>query len=136
MANPVKATIGSEPYCTTIRVCNDTAHTITADEPEKFNGKDSGPAPFDLLLSSLVACKVITVRMYADRKGWPVEKIDATATIVEWDGRAASKIEVDMDFEGDLTDEQKQRLLTIAEQCPVQKTLQAGLTVETMLAVS
>ena len=135
MANPVKATIGCEPYCTQVRVCNDTAHTITADDPVSANGKDTGPAPFDLLLSALVSCKVITVRMYADRKGWPVERIEATARIVSWNGHAADQIEVEMEFVGDLTEEQKNRLLTIAEQCPVQKTLEQSARIATMLTV-
>ncbi|MGC6330012.1 OsmC family protein [Rhizorhabdus sp. FW153] len=67
------ATIGANRYRTTIVA---GGHQLTADEPEALGGADSGPAPFDLLLAALGACTAITLRMYAEKKGWPLESLD------------------------------------------------------------
>ena len=68
-----QAHIGTARYRTSIRTGGDLKHELTADEPERLGGADSGPAPFDLLISALGACTAITLTMYAEKKGWPLE---------------------------------------------------------------
>ncbi|MBK7404068.1 MAG: OsmC family protein [Phycisphaerales bacterium] len=106
-------------------------HTLTADEPPEAGGNDTGPTPMELLLASLASCKVITVRLYAGRKGWPLSRVEAVAKVTALSGFAPQAIEVEMHLEGDLSAEQRARLQDIAEKCPVQKALGAGVTVST-----
>lgn len=116
-------------------------HSIVADEPIKANGTDLGPNPYDLLLASLAACKSITVRMYAERKQWPLTGINLTLNHrklrageydpARTDNGFVDLISCDMTFEGDLDDEQRARLLEIAERCPVQRSLLGELVIET-----
>lgn len=102
-------------------------HTLTADEPLDRGGLDKGPNPFELLLGGLGACTTMTIRMYADRKGWPLEKVSVRLThskIEELGNGVADIITRDISLEGDLDAEQRQRLLEIANKCPVHKTLE------------
>lgn len=121
------ARIGSTPYRTNIVV---SGHAITADEPRARGGQGDGPAPYDLLLASLGACTAITLKMYAERKGWALESLDVSLRLVgtdEW------RIERTLVIKG-LEDSQKARLAEIAERTPVTKTLRPGLPIETRLA--
>ena len=107
-------------------------HQLAADEPQPI-GADSGPTPYDLLLAALGACTSMTVRMYANRKGWPLKQVRVTLrhsrihaedcadceTRIGW----IDHIDRDIELEGDLDDTQRQRLLNIAERCPVHQTL-------------
>ena len=122
------ATIGLDSYATSIDV---SGHHILADEPAKLGGKDAGPAPFDLLVASVGACTAITLRMYADRKGWPLTslKIDLRLSGTP-DSR---RIDRTLDPQG-LTSEQAQRLAEIAERTPVTLALKAGVAIDTRLA--
>ncbi len=116
------------------------AHTWTADEPEDDGGDDAGPAPYAMLGASLGACVSMTLRMYADRKGLPVESI---AVLV---GREKVKVEVDgtptlrdrftvsLRIVGDLSEAQRARMAEIADRCPVHRTLERGALFETRLA--
>ncbi len=70
------AKIGAARYRTTIRTGGDLKHELIADEPQRLNGGDVGPAPFDLLISALGACTAITLKMYAEKKSWPLEELD------------------------------------------------------------
>jgi putative redox protein len=107
-------------------------HTLIADEPLENGGSDAGPQPFELLLASLGACTSITLRMYARRKDWPAGDIDVDLTLGNGpDGR--KRIERIIAIGGDLTPEQRARLLEIANACPVHKTLTAGVTVESRI---
>ena len=107
-------------------------HVLTADEPESSGGNDSGPAPHEFLLAGLGACTSMTVKVYADRKGWPVRAVDV---LVEGhhDETRVFTCKRTISFEGDLTDEQRQRLLEIANKCPVHKTLSGTIRIETTL---
>ncbi|MUL64638.1 osmotically inducible protein C [Mycobacterium sp. CBMA 234] len=117
-------------------------HRLTADEPQPF-GDDTGPSPYDLLLSALGACTSMTVRMYANKKGWPLEQVRVSLRHQKIHAKDCADCEnatgmidhMDRELEliGDLDDEQRQRLLEIAERCPVHRTLTSGVHVSTSL---
>jgi putative redox protein len=107
-------------------------HEIPADEPREAGGDDTGPEPHELLLAALGACTSMTVRLYADRKGWPVRSVEVRLT--GQGGETGYRIERSLRLEGDLTDEQKARLVEIAEKCPVARTLKGTVTIDTRLA--
>ena len=117
-------------------------HQLVADEPQPI-GDDTGTTPYDLLLAALGACTSMTVRMYANRKGWPLERVRVTLrhsrihaqdcadceTRIGW----IDHIDRHIDLEGDLDEAQRQRLLNIAERCPVHQTLTSEVDVATSL---
>jgi len=118
------------------------AHRLLADEPVKAGGLDSGPGPYDLLLAALGACTSMTVRLYADHKQIPLtrtqvrlrhEKIYA-ADCAECETKEGKidHIERAITFEGDLTAEQRARLLEIADKCPVHRTLKSEVDIRTV----
>ncbi len=119
-------------------------HRFLAGEPVALGGDDAGPTPYDLLAASLGACKSITVRMYADQKGWPLARVGArvrhnkihAADCADCE-TSAGKIDefrVEMSFEGALSPEQRARLMEIADKCPVHRTLHAEVKVRSSLA--
>ena len=117
-------------------------HRLVADEPRPI-GDDAGPTPYDLLLASLGACTSMTVRMYADRKSWPLDRVRVTLqhsrihaedcaeceTTKGW----IDHIDLDVELAGDLDDTQRQRLLQIAERCPVHQTRTSEVDIATSL---
>jgi putative redox protein len=107
-------------------------HRIIADEPPANGGADAGPAPYDLLLASLCACTAITLRMYADRKQWPMTKLGVELHLTR-DADKNERIDRVLRPEGDLTTDQVARLADIAERTPVTLTLKRGLPIITRL---
>ncbi len=125
-----RSSIGTVNYATAITTGHH--HKLTADEGPELGGKDAGPSPYDLLTSALAACTAITLRMYADRKQWPVTAVQADVTFI----REGDKQHIDrvLAIEGNLDDEQNKRMADIAERTPVTVTLKGGLPIKTTLA--
>jgi putative redox protein len=124
-----KASIGTTNYQTAIVTGH---HRFTADEGPGLGGKDVGPGPYELLTSALAACTAITLRMYAERKQWPVTAVHADVHFVrEGDRQHIDRV---LTIEGAVDAEQKKRMADIAERTPVTLTLKGGLEIRTKLA--
>lgn len=132
----VSASVGAHGFRTEITA---RSHTVLADEPVDVGGSDSGPTPYEYLLAALGGCMAITLRMYADRKRWPLEGVQIrlrSARAHETDCEACEtedvgihRIERSVELHGPLSDEQRKRLLQIADRCPVKQTLGRALRV-------
>ncbi|MGB2060745.1 MULTISPECIES: OsmC family protein [unclassified Alcanivorax] len=105
-------------------------HRLAADEGEKLGGSDSGPNPYELLLSGLGACTSITLRMYAERKGWDLGEIQVGLHFYR-DDAGKEYIDRTLTCSGQLSDEQRQRLLEIAAKTPVTNTVRQGTPIAT-----
>ena len=121
------ARIGRDKYRTEIEV---GGHRLVSDEGAKLGGADAGPAPYDLVLAGLGACTAITLRMYADRKEWPLDSVEVGLRLVNKDGLRIDRV---LTIAG-LDEEQKARLADIAERTPVTLTLKGGLPIDTRIA--
>jgi putative redox protein len=118
-------------------------HRFLSDEPEALGGTDRGPGPYDLLVAALGACTSMTVSLYARRKQWPLEavtvrlrhaKVHASdCADCETKTGLLDRIERDIELHGALTDEQRARLVEIANKCPVHKTLTSEIEIRTRL---
>ncbi|MGJ3255593.1 MAG: OsmC family protein [Alcanivorax sp.] len=105
-------------------------HQLSADEGENMGGTDSGPNPYELLLSGLGACTSITLRMYAERKGWELGEIQVGLHFYR-DDAGKEYIERSLTCSGDLSEDQRQRLLEIAAKTPVTNTVRQGTPIAT-----
>ena len=132
----VAARIGPDGFRTEIET---RMHGLVADEPRSLGGTDRGPTPYELLLGALGSCMAMTMRMYADRKGWPLSAVEVrlrTARSHEADCEVCdvapvgiTRIERAIEMSGSLSDEQRRRVLEIADRCPVKQTLERGIQV-------
>jgi putative redox protein len=109
-------------------------HQWFADEPSDQGGANSAPTPSELLLSSLAACTAITLQMYAARKHWPLTGV-ALSLSLNPDGKPAAGTDIrrQLQLKGDLDDAQRERLLQIANACPVHRLLTGEVRIETAL---
>ena len=99
-------------------------HRLVTDEPERVGGEGSAPAPHELLPAALAACISTTLVMYARTKDWPLEAVEVD---VDYDHKASPRrFDVDVRIEGELDDEQLERLEKVAEACPVRRALEGG----------
>ena len=105
-------------------------HTITADVGKDIGGDDTALNPHELLEASLGSCTTITVMMYARRKQWPLKDVVTTVKVVS-EKAEINEISREIKFEGDLTQEQKERLLEIADKCPMHKFLSKTSSITT-----
>ena len=121
------------PYVVTL---SDGTHQWLADEPLEAGGGNRGPSPHQLVLSGLGACTAITLRMYAERKRWPLAGVTVELQLNPEGPPAGggSEIRRRITLRGDLTDEQRERLLQVANACPVNRTLLGEIRTVTSLA--
>lgn len=135
----VTAHVGPKGFRADLKMRN---HDLIVDEPVSAGGTDEGPTPYEYLLSALGSCTAMTLRFYADRKGWPLEDVRVdlrTSRSHEKDCEDCEKAKVGVtridrkiELSGPLTDEQRQKLLQIADRCPVKQTFEGGIRVETV----
>jgi putative redox protein len=122
----------------------DGRHRLIADEPKHLGGGDAGPNPYELLLMSLGACTAMTLRLYGRRKQWPLARVAVRLShsrihaddCAECETKTGfiDRIECEIELTGPLDAEQQQRLVEIAEMCPVHRTLTSEINVLTRLA--
>lgn len=104
---------------------------LTADEPDSVGGDDQGPTPTELLLAGLGSCKAITIKMYAERKGWPMDHVYVSAESHTVEKQTV--ITTYVTLTGDLTDDQRDRLQEIGDRCPVHRLLSGNTEIHTVL---
>jgi putative redox protein len=119
------------------------SHRLFSDEPKELGGENTGPSPYDLVAAALGACTSMTLGMYARRKQWPLasvtvrlrhSKIHANdCADCDTKDELLDRIDRYIELTGDLSDEQQQRLLEIADKCPVHQTLVRGMKINTQL---
>jgi putative redox protein len=138
LTTTVSVESASPDYLEDIRVGR---HRLQSDEPVSAGGRDAAPTPYELLLAALGSCKVITLRMYAKRKNWPLEAVHINLSHAKMhaedcancssETRQIDHVEVEIRLVGELSDEQRRALLAIAEKCPVHRTLTSGVRITT-----
>lgn len=122
-----------------LTVLDSRTHGLLADEPVPLGGTDLGMTPYELLLASLSSCMAMTMRMYANRKGWPLEGAtiqlrtaptrDPDREVRVKGAGSVTRIERRIELAGDLSAEQRARLVEMADRCPIKRNLEAGLEV-------
>ncbi len=125
----VAATLGKDNYYTLL---DNNRHTWFADEPTAIGGKDKAPTPDELLCSALASCTSITLKMYAEKKNWNCGEIRVNVELIKPEQASEKAYFIrELNFENELTQDQLDRLLAIAERCPVHKLLSEALSINT-----
>lgn len=135
--HPTKVTVRETGDGTFTQEVKTGSHLFITDEPEDVGGLDAGPAPYDMLLAALGSCTSMTIRMYANQKKWPLEGVTVELTHRKETGADNIKRDVitrEITLEGPLDDAQRQRLLEIANKCPIHKTLESKPEITSTLA--
>ena len=131
LENNITGKIGVQKYLCTISWRNGT---FVMDEPESIEGKDLGPDPYSTLLASLAGCTLSTLRMYIDRKGWDIPEINISLNLAQGlNPELETSISRTIAFPTNISDEQRERLLLIAEKCPISKILKNKITINTSI---
>lgn len=132
LEKPVHGTIGLVKYKCVVEWRNGK---FIADEPVSNGGKDEGPDPFTLLLSSLATCTLVTLRMYIDRKGWDIPEIAVNTNLFQTKqaDKLTTYIDRDISFASTVSSEQKERLLQIAQACPISKILEGEVKIRSFV---
>lgn len=120
----IKASIATIPFRTEIRTVD---HVIYADEPVELGGENTAATPFELLVASLASCTLITLRMYANRKEWTIKEIKIR---LEYD-EASKEVRRSIELVEASADVNKERMVLIANKCPIHKILDPVLTIKT-----
>jgi uncharacterized OsmC-like protein len=141
MPRPVIVNSGPLKYAQNISI---GPHVLRADEPLDAAGDDLGPNPYELLLAALGACTSMTLRMYAGRKEWPLRGVEVRLThsriyaedcaTCDTKEGMLDRIDREIHLMGDLSDDQRQRLMEIADRCPIHRTLKSEIEIRTHLA--
>jgi putative redox protein len=139
MTRSVQVDAGQIRFVQNIRV---GPHSLQGDESVDVGGSDAGASPHELLLAALGTCASITVRMYAERKQWPLDGVRIELAYAQThasasgsgDVRSSEEIEMDISFWGYLSDEERERLLQVAEKCPVHRILTSSIPIRAKLA--
>ncbi len=118
---------GPEPFPHTVRI---REHELLADEPPAYGGRDTGPDPTELLAAALASCTSMTVRSYAERKGWELDGMTVQVAFVEDGGDGRPSYAVTLDLPDGLEETQARRLAAIALKCPVRRALTAGAAMQ------
>jgi putative redox protein len=105
-------------------------HLVTADEPRKHGGEDTGPSPQELLAASLASCSAITMEMYADRKGWDVGDMVIEVSYEPAQRGSPTRFVMNVQLPKELSEEQRDRLMQIAAKCPVHRALEGEVMFE------
>jgi putative redox protein len=129
---------GSAGFAQEIEIGSDR---LKADEPLAFGGTDTGPSPYDFLLAALGTCTSMTISLYARRKGWPLENVTVSLhhskihaiDCAECETKVGriDRIEREIQLTGALTNEQRAKLMEIADRCPVHQTLTSEINIRT-----
>lgn len=128
LENDILGNIGTQKYLCTITWRNGK---LLMDEPENIGGNDLGPDPYSTLLASLAGCTLSTLRMYIDRKGWDIPEINISLNMSKnSEDELETIISRTIHFSAEISEEQKERLLLIAEKCPILKN---KITINTQL---
>ena len=129
----VRASIGATPY--TVELSDNNGHHWLADEPQDLGGANAGPAPEQLLLSALGTCTAVTLMMYARRKQWLLTQVHVELAFNP-EGKPASGTDIRRSIQlvGQLDDDQRARLMQIADACPIHKVLSGDVRIASTLA--
>lgn len=128
---PVTARIGKEHFATSITFDN---HTLVADEPTHDGGTDLGPSPRAMVLAGLASCTAITIRMVADRNDWPLDGVEVTISSesVRVEDETHTTITRHITLLGEMSQERHDRLMNVADACPVHRMLNGNVTIVTV----